>query len=136
MNSMKLLDIFKCHQINSFIQDPIHENSSFALNPIGSKFSKPLLVIRYSNKLQCAQFTESAYDKDYDPIIEWIINGNTLELVSIYRWHQGLLTVGKNIKKSDADDFVDNWILDLLERGYNDPLEAELEWFSKPKSKL
>ncbi|KAJ3312764.1 hypothetical protein HDV04_002728 [Boothiomyces sp. JEL0838] len=110
---------------------PLDGCKTVEIHPIGNLFSKPLIISVQPTTLVAGQYTTSTYDIDYDPIIEFVREESLWKVHSIYKWHNGLKIVGKDITKNEAQEYVQEWVQDLIERQYHSPEQGELKLKSK-----
>jgi hypothetical protein len=77
--------------------------------PDGITFSRPLVISRNNLIVQLAHYTVSTYDTDYDPILEFRVEGDEWIPVSIYKFHTGLKIVGEDISSDEFDLMMQDW---------------------------
>ena len=116
-----LQDLFTKLEIN------VDWDQDFAIEvqprPEAISFSRPLCITKDKQDLHLAHYTQSEWDIDYNPWI--IIDLNTWQPRSVYRFYQGQLKVGVDLGLEEALTLLDQWAQDLLEQGYSNPKEAQ-----------
>jgi hypothetical protein len=110
--------ILKNHNLHSKFTNSTYERP-WNTQIVSQEAGKPLALHRHHNTLTIALYTVSTYDIDYDPLItidmtlEW-------KVVSIYRFHTGLLVVDKTCSIQDAHKQCRELASHLMERHYHD----------------
>jgi hypothetical protein len=117
-------------EFNCSIREKIYFEMEIIPSEEGTSFSRPLSIISTGNNVILSHYTISTYDVDYNPLIEFRVEGDTWIPLSIFRFFSGLRVVGETINMDEILEICKEWEKDLETFGYLDPSQG------KPNSKF